>query len=182
MNYYIISQDKTISNSIMLDELPASINKRAVLLSEFQHIDKSSVEIKLANSSGEFRPDVCDYLIPLFSDRLKCLLDKNAIDSIMYKPVYLVCDKTMRKDLYWLSMVFPINCIDWKNSEKEGDLSLPKLMKFSIKDGCIGRFKIFKIGRVQNQLIVVTEDLYEVLQKQELHGVKFINTKDYEAI
>lgn len=180
MNFYIMTEDLNNENSIELDKLPENIDKRAILLSELQFITKEPVEIMLTERSGDCITDICDYMIPLLSDKLKKILDENGVDYFFYKPIYLKHPLTQNRDLYWLSLAPQIDCVNWENSKYEDALALKNLIKFQIKEELTGRFEIFKLKKVQNQFMIVNEKFKQILETKDLNGVKFIRVEDYK--
>ncbi|AOY74682.1 imm11 family protein [Clostridium formicaceticum] len=181
MIYYIMEEDTGLDNSIEIESIPPELSKRAILMSEYQYLDKKSLEIFLSKNSGEVRPDLCDYLIPLFSQNLKKVMDLNGVDNIFYKPIYLVDPRIQTKDLYWLAVPMAIDCVDWDNSRLEEGISLPKLIKFSIIESKVGNYKIFKLKNVKNQMFVITRELKEEIEKHKLQGIKFTQVEAYEG-
>lgn len=135
--------------------------RRNTIKNRIQFIDKTPIEIEVGDSGGIEYPDCINEPLPLFSDRLKNILESNNIDNIFYKPIYLVDTLLEEKHLYWLASIPQIECFTGNEIEY-----MPEK---------IGNFKIFRDKLQDDYSIYVTEELKNILENEELEGIIFYN-------
>lgn len=135
---------------------------------ELQFLDKTPIEIEVEDGGIEF-PDLLCQPLPLFSERLKNILEKYEVDNIFYKPVYLVDNLLDEKHLYWLGVVDYIHCFEMDQEGKE---------QFLVER--IGKYKIFRDYLQSGLAIYVTEDLKSILEQEEhnLEGIRYFQIEN----
>ncbi len=146
--------------------------KRGCLNSEFQFLDKAPLEVGVVDEGGiEFPDFIYQNHIPLISDRFKAVLDKLQIDNLFYKKIYITCEITGAREIYWLALPPRINCLNYDKSIVNEVLGYAE--EIVIDGNNVGNYHIFKLQGVSNQEIYITKDLKEILEKQNLEGVVF---------
>lgn len=135
--------------------------RRNSIKNKVQFIDKLPIEIEVSDRGGIEYPDCLNEPLPLFSDKLKNILESNDVNNIFYKPVYLVDTLLEEKYLYWLAVVPVIECFTGNGVEY-----IPEK---------IGNFKIFRDKLQDDYSIYVTEELKNILEAEELEGIIFYN-------
>ena len=182
--YYTIESDAWDENSeIRLGAIPESIDRRAYLLDEWQYIDEEE-EFIFYEKLGEEMPDIYTYNLPLISARLKEILDSAEVDNVFYKPVYL-CDEDDEVCEYYLMLVKPIDCVVWEKSEHTvSEFSgLKKIVgSFEIDDRSVGNYKIFKIKGIPNKFRVIDEEIKEMIEEEDLVGIKLLELSEYYGL
>ena len=146
MNIFKMVYNKISDDFIEIEKFPETINRRAVLLSEFQYINKDMESVKVSSVGGIEFPDYLEENgFNLFSDKLKSILDRENIQNIFYKPIMLIDDDMNRKELYWLAISDRIECLDEKLSIYDKELSYKVLIKTIIDIHRIGNYHVFQI-------------------------------------
>lgn len=144
-----------INPSQDLEELIWNIRKNKI-----QFIDKTPIEIEVSEDGGIEYPDCLTRPFPLFSDKLKGILELNDVNNIFYKPIYLIDTLLEEKHLYWIAVIPEIECfIDDQNYIEEK----------------LGNFKIFRDKKQSDLSIYVTEKLKNIIEKENLEGIYFYN-------
>lgn len=128
---------------------------------EVQFIDKNLIEIEVTDDGGIEYPDCLNEPLPLFSDKLKNILDSNGVNNIFYKPIYLIDNLLDEKHLYWLAVIPHIECFN-----ENGIDYIPEK---------IGNFKIFRDKLQDDFSIYITEELKNILENENLEGIYFYN-------
>ena len=174
MIFYKMNYDKSQGDYVQIENFPECINKRAVLFSEFQYIDKAPINIVVSENGGIEFPDFIDeYNFPLFSNKLKQTLDNFNIENIFYKPVYLIDELIEQKKLYWLAIPDRIDCLNKEKCKYDTDLDFEVITKIAIFPHKVGNYEIFKIKDINDDDFIITEKLKLELQKQAFAAISF---------
>lgn len=176
MNYYILSEDMYSPDSMELGEIPESIDKRAIATMELQFLNQEPVELELLNGLT----DISTYKYPIISEKIKDIFDSEEVIGVFYKPIILV-DKESNNYLYYLMLPKKIDCLSYNESGINREETLRIKAPFYLKDGAIGNMKVFGIEGILNRLVIITQDIKELLEKEELRGIKIVNIRDYNG-
>ena len=147
---------------------------KACRFSEFQYLDRSTLDVEISDDSGdEFTDFILQGIIPLVSTRLKRVLEKFKVDYVFYKPVRLTCSSLGIAEDYFLALPPRINCLDEERSLIVESKSARLAKKIFIDEEKIGRYEIFKLADFENQDIIITERLKEVLAANNFENLYF---------
>ncbi len=168
MEYYIIYQDKRISNFAepigTLDETEKNIIKNG----NVKHIDEMPIQFYIKEKNENQYLDYIEKPVPLVSDKLKQLLEKLQRD-MFFKPVIIADKKLMKQNIYWLIVPKGINCISPKSEfDKNGTLK-----SLVIDENKVGHSKIFKVEGVLEEIIIMSLDLAECILRRDFEGIRF---------
>lgn len=167
----------TASDYIYLDHynLPKNLSM-ACCKSEFQFVDKNLSVLKLAEKRGNEFPDfIYDEFneVPLISCRLKKLFDGLGIRELFYKSIKVERKSDHISKSYWLAIPLRIDCLEYEHSEIDDLMNEASLI--DINPDNVGNYEIFKLAKVFNSQIIVTETLKnKVEEKGYLKGFGFI--------
>ncbi len=182
--YFIVANDIEDSDYIYLDE--ASIPERLRLVcqkSEFQYVDKSLRELALDESSGSQLADfICSEQnnVPLVSERLKKEFDRLDIRNLFYQRVNLVRKFGNLYETYWLAIPPRIDCLR-KDQCIVDELNHAETI--TIEEEKVGNYEIFKIAGLNNNEIIVTKKLKEVIEKAGiLEGFHFFEDENLRSM
>lgn len=140
--------------------------------SNFQYLTKEPLVIETSEDGGFEYPDYIWYPVPLISERFKRVLDKNGIDNVFYKPVYIQDNLLEKRALYWLAVFDAIECLDHEKSLKDEELEW-SYEKIAINPIKTGRYKVFKCSEINEQDIFFKEDIVRELENLDLKGIRF---------
>lgn len=154
---------------INIDEEKLKTLKKGCRFSEFQYLDRKIINIEISDNGGiEFQDFLLIDNIPIISNKFKNILEKNGVDNLFFKQINLTMNSVGIKEIYWLALPPRINCLVFDKSEFDDCNYAEKIV---IDDECIGNYKIFKISNVTNQEIVITKDLKEIIERENLTGI-----------
>lgn len=164
-----------ISSSSVIEgylQIGSSLNmiQKYCSMSEFQYLDKTPIKAELDSDSGTICQDfIYENSIPLISERLKAFFDRFGIDNLFYKKI-LLCQSTLGiEEPYWLALPPRIDCLDMQKCLIDPvDGSVEKIV---INGRRTGRYEIFKLARVTNTEILVSQRLAEALEKENFEGL-----------
>lgn len=140
--------------------------------SNFQYLTKEPLVIETSEDGGFEYPDYIWYPVPLISERFKRVLDKNGIDNVFYKPVYIQDNLLEKRTLYWLAVFDAIECLDHEKSLKDEELEW-SYEKIAINPIKTGRYKVFKCSEINEQDIFFKKDIVRELENLDLKGIRF---------
>lgn len=140
------------------------------VMSEFQYLDKKPIRIEVDESSGPVCQDfIYEHGIPLVSDHLKDFLDQNDVDYLFFKKIVLTKESVGMEEPYWLALPPRINCLNFEQSEIDETLNAAD--EIVINSSRVGRYQIFKLARVTNLEIIITEQLAVALKEKRFVGL-----------
>ncbi|MCX4375244.1 MAG: hypothetical protein OSJ61_03645 [Lachnospiraceae bacterium] len=166
--YYLFAADSYESPYLYLchDNLGSELI-RGCKNSEFQYIPSKIGVLLLDENSGDSLPDfICDRVncVPLISERLKALFDELQIKNLYYQRVSLCRNKDNLHESYWLAIPPRIDCIDFERSTIDDMWNTAEVI--SIDKDKIGNYHIFKLLKVVNDEIIITNFLKEQIEKK----------------
>lgn len=154
---------------INIDEEKLKPLKKGCRFSEFQYLDRKIINIEISDNGGiEFQDFLLIDNIPIISNKFKNVFEKNGVDNLFFKQINLTMNSVGIKEIYWLALPPRINCLVFDKSEFDDCNYAEKIV---IDDECIGNYKIFKISNVTNQEIIITKNLKEIIEREDLKGV-----------
>lgn len=182
--YFIASDDIEDSDYIYLDETSIPDRLRwACRRSEFQYVDKSLKELALDEFSGS---QLADFIyseknnVPLISERLKREFDRLDIRNLFYQRVNLVRKFGNLYETYWLAIPPRIDCLR-KDQCIIDELNHAETIV--IEEEKVGNYEIFKIAGLNNNEIIVTKKLKEMIEKAEtLEGFHFFEDENLRSM
>ncbi|HED35681.1 MAG TPA: hypothetical protein ENJ08_15920 [Gammaproteobacteria bacterium] len=185
--YYFINQKiMTLDNNISIGTIDSdnSLDPIHLLRGEKLLPEPSYINITLADTSGDFYPDIVSSPITLYSSTIKNCLDNCAIDSIHYYPVNISDPESGKTSHdYWLANICNrINCLDINNSDTEVDVFGTGLdfKSFCIDESRTAGAEIFRLDECA-RLVIINERIYSELSKADLKGIIMKNTRDYDG-
>ena len=138
--------------------------------SELQFLDHKPIHLEIDGSSGPVCQDfIYERGVPLVSERMKEFFDNWGIDYLFYKRVLLERPDTGIAEPYWLALPPRINCLDLESMEVDDLLGTADHLVICARQ--IGRYDIFKLARVTNLDIIVTEKLAAALREEDFVGL-----------
>lgn len=145
--------------------------------SEFQYIPSKIGEMILDDNSGDNVPDlIFDRMncVPLISERLKSLFDELQIKNLYYQRVRLFRKRDNLQESYWLAVPPRIDCLDFEKSTIDDMWNTAEVI--SIDKDKIGNYLIFKLSKVVNDEIIVTDYLKDQIEKKKFtSGIVFVS-------
>ncbi len=173
--FYKLKQETLTGDYIEIKKFPSTLNRGAILSSQFQYIDKKMEIVEIDESSGVEYPDIIEQNgYTLFSNKFKSIIDIKAVSMIYYKPIRII-DKLMDRDeLYWLAVVDRITCLNESLSQYDEDLSFKVLQKIVFDEQKIGNYTLFRIKEEGDVSIFVTSALKEKIEEEDLEDIEFI--------
>lgn len=160
---------------------------RGITFQDGERIDKKIPPVTfIANSTQKFT----DYLFnipgfPLFSGKLKGVIDEFGINSIQYFPV-LIKDKkgkVLRDDYVIANVIEMVKCFNYGHSvcdeEDYRDLGIAsRIEKLSIDISAIKGEHLFRMDEAP-RLLFASDALRLKLEDSGITGIQYINIEDY---
>lgn len=155
----IIYKLTSLNESIGIDNQDTDMKDLVKNIDEYKlnFINKNVLELEMP-CEMKIISDFIPGDFPLFSSKLKNILDTNEVDNIYYKPVYLINSLLDDKFLYWIPIIPRINCLGKDYDE----------VRY-----VIGNFKIFRDKKRDSKIIFITDELKNILKKSNLNGITF---------
>jgi len=186
MSFYIMRQDTLIEGARSLDGIPDGMDSLDWVQGKNVEAPKETLVLDLSLESGDYRGDIIDGFLTLYSDELKEALDSQAVDNIRYYQVRLNDQNTNKTEGgYWLVNIIGLyDCIDLKKSKIERSDSDVDENDFEILSLAIDEKKTngAKIFRLFNDptLVIINEELKQYFDETDmLVGVELVKTEDY---
>ena len=174
----------SISEEYIVPKLTESIRQQKTYFyrDERWYLNYNPERLELDETGGIEVPDIlsCEELI-FFSDRLKKQLDRLGVDYIFYKKVTLISEELGIEEVYWLTSIPRIDCIDFERSHvhtEEYDYNNGIVPFYNIENPiilseCCGRNEIFRLLGSTCNRVYLFDSLCEKLKKMSLIGVRF---------
>lgn len=184
MAYYLLKQNRLVKGAPAIGDLPADMDGGDWIQGKVMPAPPNPLRLMLSDNSGDFRGDVIQSLVPLFSDKLKQSLESYGVDNIDFFPVQLEHPTTHKvENGYHLANVIGlVSCVDLAKSDVR---ELPsgtgfRVRAFSIDERRAPDQPIFRLDE-KPTLIVIAEPLKAHLDAAQLKGVKMIPTTEYDG-
>ncbi|MGL5356210.1 MAG: imm11 family protein [Cetobacterium sp.] len=170
MKFYKMDYVSIIAEYIVLDNPTKNLDDRGYYASWFQFLDKSLIKIEVSDYGGIEYPDlIIQDNIPIVSIKIKNILIKSKIKYLFIKSID-ICD-TKKRERYYLVVPPRIDCLDYKKSEYDSEIEYAS--KIVIDFNKVGDADMFRLKGIGNREIIVTERLFNLLNKEKLEGVYF---------
>lgn len=181
--YFILTQDESDQDFPVIAAYPDDLDVIDFITGKTVKRIRFPVLMDLSEDSTDFRPDLFLTVFPLFSNRMKEILDLSGIQHIEYFPVVFSNTRSLEMETgYWIANILSvIECLDVRESlitVLSGRSRIAINGGFRINEARIHQDKIFRLAEDRN-LIIVNEEIKSTLESCGLKGVEFINTKDY---
>jgi len=182
MQYYIFDEVSPNSDAPFLD-LPDEIDLIESIMGKKPNFDELPIKIEAEIDEDEevVYTDIINPGVPLFSPKMKSVLDECGVTNIDYYPV-LIVDYDTKEVLaeYFLGVVTDIiACIDLDNSKfEENAMGKTVITRFAIDDSKATGLNLFRFHNIPG-LIIINEALKDKLSKTEFKGVSFKPTDEY---
>lgn len=139
--------------------------------------------LDLTLESGDYRGDMIDGFLTLFSDELKEALENYGIDNVQYYPVRLRDQNTGQTEGgYWIANIIGLlDCLDRGKSKTKPSASGMgiKISSMVIDESKTNDTKIFRLKERPSR-VIISEDLKLHLESSDcLYGIEIIKTEDY---
>ena len=173
-NFFKLKQETLIENYIRIKEFPLSIDRNAVLKSEFQHLDSTPITLEVSGDAGVEFPDFLEqdgYV--LLSNTFKEFLEEFARTTCFFSRIIIEDELMGRKELYWLTVVDRITCLS-SSSEYDEELSFKYLTKVVLDKNKVGYYDFFKIKEDGDNSIFITKSFKEKIEKKNFNGLNII--------
>lgn len=172
MVFYKVNYKSIVEEYIVLEDPTKNLDDRGYYASWFQFLDDKLIEINISESGGIEYPDlIIQEDVPLISEKMKQLLDKEDIKYIFYKPVDIIDNYEKRKTRYYLAIPIRIDCLDYDKSIYDEECEFAE--QICIDEDKVGDAQIFKLRGLGNNEIIITEELFKILDSADLEGVYF---------
>jgi hypothetical protein len=179
-------QDTSIEGSCALDGLPDNMDSLEWMQGK-RMLDPSpdrELILDLSLASGDYRGDIIDGFLTLYSDELIEALKQQGVDNIDYYPVVLrdQNDDSLEDGFSIANIIGLLDCVDMNKSKVKW---WPSRMGFNFLSMVIDESKThgFKIFRLKEDptKVIINEELKRYLldETDMLAGVKIIKTEDY---
>lgn len=167
MEYFQMSQDKTIPNAVEPVGVLKVIEKDMIKQQNFSKSDEIPVQFEIKDNDSTEYIDFIEFPVPLVSDRMKNILCKYD-DRTFFKPIFLADIKRSRQDIYWLMVPGKIDCLSQKS-----EMDLNGAMKRIVIDYEKVRYnKIFTIKGIVENIIIVRLDVAESILRRGFTGIR----------
>ncbi len=183
--YYILEQDTQRTDMPVIRKVPGDLDALEFLTGSEKEIAHTPVPIEIKTVNGVVFPDAVTFMLPLFSGKLKTLLDQLGVDNIQYYEVEMIDQETEGKAgmKYWLANIIGLkDCIDEEESVGEYDDYLEEydweilVIDPQKTDG----LKIFRLSD-ERMLIIIDETIKNAIESAGLEGIRLRNTRDFDG-
>lgn len=182
--YYIMNQNLDVAGVASVEDLPESMDGLEWITGKTAQDVPEDLILNLAKASGDYRGDIIDGLITLYSDELKDALIAYGVDNIEYYPVRLrdQTDDSLENG-YWLTNIIGLlECVDRSKSKI---VPYPsgvgeELFSFEVDIEKTRGAPIFRLAEAPT-LVLVTEKLVDHLIESGVVGVNFTETSEYNG-
>lgn len=183
--YFILEQETQRTDLPTIRSVPKEIDVLRFLRGSLQSVATIPVHLEVKTLSGVVFPDAWTYLLCLFSDRLRQILDGLLIDNIQYFAAKVTSQDTKEpcRTKYWLANVIGLlDCIDHEQSDGKYDEDLEQYewKSFVVDPRRAMGVKVFR-PLDERQLIVVEESVKEAIEAAQLVGIRLRNTRDFDG-
>lgn len=182
MDFYILDEVSGNPYIPYINELPEQLDMIDVVMGKKLVLEQPiRVAVSIDDESEVSYPDILTADIPLFSDKLKQLLDRLGIDNIDYYPVELY-DKDSGETVaqYYLGIVLGlIKCL--KSGMETSPAGRSMIKNAVIDPACTHDQKLFRLYEIP-QLIIIDSHVKDALFEGGLESVSLMNLNDYESI
>ena len=186
MSFYIMRQDASVEGSCALDGLPDNMDSLEWM--QGRHMPSPSPDRKLildlSLESGDYRGDIIDGFLTLYSDDLKGALEQQGVDNIEYFPVGLRDQNTntLEGGYSIANIIGLLDCVDMEKSKVKWRRSGRgfHFLSMVLDERKTHGAKLFRLGADPTK-VIINEDLkqYLVDETDLLVGVKIMRTEDY---
>ena len=186
MAFYIMKQYTLIEGCAAIDAVPDNIDSLDWI--QGKHMSdpgngNGPLTLDLSLESGDYRGDIIDGLLTLYSDELKEGLEKFGINNITYYPVRLRDQETNETEGgYWIANItVSLDCIDMDKSKIEYRSSGMgfNFLSMVIDESKTNDSKIFRLKKSPTKVIINEELKLHLEENDCLYGVELIKTEDY---
>ncbi len=184
MNYYLLLQDRMVEGSAGVRGLPDDMDPMDWIQGKVMPAPPSPIRLMLSENSGDFRGDVIQSLVTLYSDKLRNALTTFGVDNVDFFSVELEHPKTRHLEGgYWLTNVIGlVHCVDLAKSKYKPLASGTgiRLKAFSIDEDRAPEQPLFRLDE-KPTLVVINEPLKTHLDAAGLTGVRLVPTEHYDG-
>ena len=183
--FYLLEQNLYLPDTWGVSSCPDTLDPIDLLVGVGLAPGVMPVDIGLSDASGEARPDIVISLVPLFSIRLRRVLDRAGVDNIQYIEAQLrhpggyVVD-----DQYFVANVLGrVRAVDRGTSHfGEPTGAIPgDLLDFTIDPSAARDLRLFRLDE-SPILIVIDEPLKLALESAGLVGLELLPTTAWTGI
>lgn len=185
MPFYIMQQYTLIEGSASVGKVPSGFEPSQWLEGKpmSDPAGGKRLELDLSLESGDYRGDIIDGIVTLYSDELKDALIELGVDNIQYYPVALRDQKSNeREGGYWLANVIGLpDCIDMEKSRMKHWPSGRgfDFLSMAIDEEKTNGLKVFRLKEDPTK-VIISEEIKQYFDETDmLHGVELIQTEDY---
>lgn len=177
MKYFMIPQDRQMSNPIVPEQIDKTIYVDGAPRTQFKHVSDMIVSYYL-NSPDLEKPDILYSPAFLVSDRLKRLLEK--YDSKMkFKGIRCYPEDFNDHEslLYWWPSLRKINCMSEKTEKYPNGL----IRRLVIQPGKLQRTSILMVDGTIETIVLVSMELVESMLRRGMWGMDYVPVDIAEA-
>ncbi|TQV76399.1 hypothetical protein FLL45_00070 [Aliikangiella marina] len=185
MKYYIMRQYTLIEGSPAIDGVPDNVDSLEWIQGKAMTnpSDEGPLILDLALESGDYRGDIIDGFLTLYSDELKDALEKFGIDNVKFYPVRLRDQDTNETEGgYWLANILGLlDCVDLNKSKvKPWTTGIGyDFLSMVIDESKTNGLKIFRLKDDPTKVIISEEVKAHLESSDCLYGVELTLTEDY---
>ncbi len=167
MEYFILSQDKRITNAVKPIGVSKLVEKTGFTTRNWGALDDLPAQVNIAQQDYQEYVDLIADPLPLVSDKLKQLYQKFD-PQIFFKPVVLADQKLMQQALYWLIVPPTCDCLS-DQSEFYKNMTLKRLVINHQKAD--GKW-IFKVTGIMEPFIIINLGVAESMLREDFKGIQ----------
>jgi hypothetical protein len=182
VRYYLIEEDWYSEHKVYLGEIALTYReKMAMAIGDYSQIPRNPLRISL-----KYRPSrMSDYLSLKFtfvSQKLKKLICAQAAADIFFRPSIFLFNG--EEHPFYLIVPAKYDCIDFERSFCRDDEGAPGGIRvdrgFSVCPHRVAGADIFRVKGLSNRKLVISEKFKKVMEKNDICGVKFTLTENYQ--
>ncbi len=183
MAFYIMKQDVEIEGSAALDGLPKGMDSVDWISGKKMPPPPENLVLDLSLESGDYRGDIIDSFITLYSDEIKEALSECGVDNIDYYPVRLRDQEDdSTEGGFWIANIIGLlDCIDMDKSKTKPWVTGigVDFESIVIDEAKTNDAKIFRLKEDPTK-VVINQELKDYFDETDLLvGVELIQTEDY---
>ena len=183
--YYLLEQDLYLDGTWGVSSGPDELDPMDVLAGASLDPGPVPVDIELSEASGDARPDIVLSLLPLFSARLRAVLDGAGVDNIEYIEARLLHPGGhVVDDRYFVANVLGrVRAVDIGASRFEAPTGAIRgaLLDFIVNPRAARDLRLFRLDECPI-LIVIDEPLKDALEAAGLVGLELLPTTAWTGV
>jgi hypothetical protein len=182
VKYYLIEEDRYSEHKVYLGEISLTYReKMAMATGDYSQIPRTPLRIPLKYRSDRMS-DYLSFKYTFVSPKLQKLICSDAVADVFFRPGFLL----FKGEEYPVYLIIPdkFDCIDFQRSGCKDDEVTPGGIRihhgFAICPEAVGAADIFRVKGLSNRKLVISEKFQMILQQNDICGIRYIPTEDYQ--